>query len=77
MEFNEFKTKWETDILPNKPNCLRKGQALMNFLYEIWFEEYERISSVHYYERSDIDCYYNDSLIENTFEHLENKWKTK
>ena len=46
----------------------------MNILYSVWEEEYKRLSSVHYYDRTDIDCFYNDSLIPNTLEHLENIW---
>jgi len=75
ITFKEFKHKWEMEVLPNKPSFIREGQALINFLAEEWLEEYKRISSVHYYDRTDIDCFYNDSLIPNTWRHLEEIWK--
>jgi hypothetical protein len=75
MEFQEFKNTWETEILPNKPSFIRKGQSLMNYLADVNFEEYRRISSLLYYDRDDIDCFYNDSLIPNTLKHLEENWK--
>ena len=75
MTYTEFKTKWETEILPKKEGFIRKGQALINFLGEVWFEEYKRISSMHYYDKTNIDCFYNDNLIPNTWKHLEKVWK--
>lgn len=77
MTFQEFKNKWEIEILPNKPKFIRVGQALMNFLGDVWLDEYKRISSVHYYDETDIDCFYNDNLFYNTLAHLETVWKTK
>ena len=56
-------------------SSIRMGQHIMNILHSVWEEEYKRLSSVHYYDRTDIDCFYNDSLIPNTLEHLENIWK--
>lgn len=75
MTYKDFKTKWETEILSNKEGFIREGQALINFLGDVWFEEYKRISSVHYYDQKDIDCFYNDSLIPNTWKHLEKVWR--
>jgi hypothetical protein len=72
MTYEEFKNTFETEILPNKPKFIRDGQALMNYLAQINIEEYKRLASVHYYN---IDCYYNDSLIPNTWKHLEENWK--
>lgn len=74
MTYLEFKYNFETEILPNKPDFIREGQALMNFLGDIWFEEYKRISSVHYYDETNIDCFYNDKLIPNTWNHLVKVW---
>jgi hypothetical protein len=71
MTFNEFKTYIET----NKPPEIRKGQAIMTALSKIWEKEYIRISSVHYYDQTNIDCFYNDNLIPNTLAHLEKVWK--
>lgn len=75
MTFEEFVTNIYKHILPNKPDYIRKGQAIMNYLGDVWIEEYRRISSVHYYDKTDIDCFYNDKLIENTLKHLETEWK--
>lgn len=75
MNFQDFKNKWETDIKPNRHPDIREGQSLMNFLGEVWIEEYKRLSSVHYYDQTNIDCFYNDKLIPNTLNHLEKEWK--
>jgi hypothetical protein len=74
MTFTEFKTTWELDILPNKNSLIREGQALINFLGDVWINEYKRISSTHYYNETNIDCFFNDRLIPNTFKHLEKVW---
>jgi hypothetical protein len=73
MTFNEFKTSWEENIKPCNPQ-LRVGQSLMVYLCNIWVEEYKRLSSVHYYDETNIDCFYNDDLIQNTLNHLEKVW---
>ena len=75
MKYKKFKKTFEEDILPNKPEFIREGQALMNYLGDVWLEEYKRLSSVHYYNETNIDCFYNDSLISNTWKHLEKVWK--
>jgi hypothetical protein len=75
LSFARFKRNWENNYLPNKPAYIRKGQSLMNYLSTVWFEEYNRISSCHYYDETNIDCFYNDGLIENTLQHLEKTWK--
>ena len=46
----------------------------MNYLAGIWFEEYKRISSLDYYDETNIDCFYVDKLIPNTLKHLEKVW---
>ena len=69
VSFEEFNL-----LIEQKDTSLRKGQHIMNVLYTVWEEEYERLSSVHYYDKTDIDCFYNDSLIPNTLEHLEDIW---
>lgn len=75
MTFKKFKKIWDDEILPNKPDYIRRGQSLMNHLATVWLEEYNRITSVHFYDRTDIDCFYNDALIPNTLEHLEKVWE--
>jgi hypothetical protein len=74
MTFEFFKQDYYNRVLPNKPDYIRDGQALMNYLGDIWLEEYKRISSNHFYNKTDIDCFYNDKLIPNTLKHLEKVW---
>lgn len=74
MTFTEFKQSFQNDILPNKPEFIREGQALINYLGDVWIEEYKRLSSVHYYDETNIDCFYNDGLIPNTWNHLKKVW---
>jgi hypothetical protein len=68
MEYLEFKKIWEEEEMHIKHPYIRKGQSLMSFLAEIWFEEYERMTTTN------VDCFYNDDLINNTLEHLEKVW---
>jgi hypothetical protein len=75
MTFEEFKNNLENEIWPEVPSHIRKGQVLMNYLYRVWLKEYNRICSPNYYDRTDIDCFYNDKLIPNTLEHLKKVWK--
>lgn len=75
MTYLEFKNSFETEILPNKPAFIREGQALINYLGDVWLEEYKRISSQHFYDETNIDCFYNNNLIPNTLNHLEKAWK--
>lgn len=72
--FEEFEQKYLEEILSKRPDNIRKGQALMNFLHDIWPKEYIRLSSIDYYN-SNIDCFYNDRLIPNTLKHLRQEWK--
>lgn len=74
MIFKEFEAFYFNSILDQKPAYIRKGQALMNYLAEISLEEYNKITSLHYYDQTDIDCFYNDRLIPNTLKHLERVW---
>ncbi len=75
MTYLEFEYNIVNNIIPNKPDYIRDGQSIINYLGDVWFEEYKRISSVHYYDKTNIDCFYNDDLIPNTFNHLEKVWK--
>lgn len=74
MSFELFKQDFYEKILPNKPEYIREGQTLINYLGDIWVEEYKRISSNHFYDDKYIDCFFNDKLIPNTLEHLEKIW---
>jgi len=68
MDFNTFLKKYE-EIVEEKESFIREGQALMNYLATVWFDEYERITA------TDIDCFYNDDLIPSTLDHLKKVWK--
>jgi hypothetical protein len=74
ITYAEFVQKFNSEILPNKPADIRTGQCLMNFLAEVHPAEDMRLSSVNYYDRTDIDCFYNDELVPNTLKHLEEVW---
>ena len=71
MTYQQFKDKYYQEILPNKHEDIRKGQALMNFLGDIWFAEYKRMSSKF---APNVDCFYNDNLIPAALCHLQNNW---
>ena len=73
MTFEQFISEWEFKF-QHGPKHFRKGQSLMNYLADVWPSEYEKMVSIHYYDRTDIDCYYNDDLIPNTLQHLQDKW---
>jgi len=75
MNFDEFKSNFYSSILPEKHSDLRDGQCLMHYLNKCWYKEYVRVSSIDYYSAVDIDCFYNDKLIEYTFKHLESVWE--
>ena len=75
MTYEEFEKGFYNDILPNKESFIRIGQALMNYLANVWLKEYKRISSIHFYDRTNIDCFYTDKLINNTLKHLKRVWK--
>lgn len=74
MTYLEFVKNWKDTILPNKETFIRDGQSLMNYLGEVWLKEYKRLSSINYYNESNIDCFYNDRIIDNTLKHLEKVW---
>ncbi len=74
MTYEKFVETWKNEILPNKHPHVRDGQSLMNYLGDVWFEEYKRVSSQHFYSETDIDCFYRDSIITNTMNHLSKVW---
>jgi len=74
MNYEAFLTEFYKEILPNKPDFIRKGQALMNFLNKLWPEEYRRITTNYYHNKNEIDCFYKDELIPNTLTHLSEQW---
>jgi hypothetical protein len=74
MTFNVFKTTWETEVLPVKPDYIRKGQSLMNYLSSVWMNEYSRMVEANYEVGKQVDCFYMDSMIPTTLDHLERVW---
>ena len=75
ISYEEFVTNWKTLICPKTSQEVGGvGKSLMLYLLSVWPEEYTRLSSVHYYDRTDIDCYYKDELVDNTLEHLQSVW---
>lgn len=68
MTYTEFLQKWEQDILPNKEPYIREGQSLINFLGDIWIEEYKRINNTVF------DCFHRNDVIPKTLAHLEKVW---
>ncbi len=76
MKFEDFYTRYVGEVIPEKPSYIRNGQALMNFLSDVWPEEYRRITEGKYQE-SPIDCFYNDSYISITINHLEKVWNKR
>lgn len=77
MDFNDFIQHFYDNLLPNKKTGIRTGQAFMNYLHSVWPEEYNRISSIYFYDEDNIDCFYKDELIDNTIEHLRIVWKNR
>ena len=71
MTFEQFKNKYYQEILPNEHIDIRKGQSLMNFLSQVWFKQYKRMTSKF---ADNVDCFNNDNLIPNTLNHLQNNW---
>lgn len=51
---------------------MRRGQVVMNTLAKVWPEKYKEVSG------SVLDCFYNDSAVENLMIHLSNQdWDEK
>ena len=73
MNFQEFNVNWR-NLRTTDPEYIREGQSLMNYLGDVWLEEYKRISSQNYYDKTDIDCFYQNKLVPNTLKHLEKVW---
>jgi len=46
----------------------RYGQCVMNVLHSAWKEKYDELVN------TDIDCYYDDSLVEQVLNKLEKEW---
>lgn len=74
MTYQKFIEDWYDTVLPDKEPEIRMGQSFMIYLSEIWVVEYNRIVMGNYQIESNIDCFYNDSIIPNTMKHLEKNW---
>lgn len=72
LSFDEFKYNYLNIQLPNRPSFIRKGQLLMNYLGDVWFEEYKRIT-----DTKSFDCFYIDTIVPMTLTHLENVWNNR
>lgn len=68
ITFKQFLEEYEVRIFNRRH--LRRGQVLMNYLFEVWPTEYHRILG------TDEDCFYENGLIENTLDHLNSIWET-
>lgn len=69
MTYEEFEEKLLSEIIPNRDENIRSGQALMNYLSTINWDEYLKITSTEF------DCYYNDRLVPKTLKYLKNVWR--
>ena len=69
MTYDKFISSFQNEILPNKEHHIRHGQCLINYLGDVWMEEYTRIVG-----EDKIDCFYRDDLIPNCLEHLSKVW---
>jgi len=79
MTFDDFVFTFETNVWPARSQVERYGQALMNYLYEVWPAEAERIiqsqcQTLFNSELKHVDCFYNDNLVANTLIHLQSVW---
>lgn len=73
MTFQEFENNLYDDVLPNIEVYIRPGQAVMNYLAEVWFAEYKRLSECDS-ELKKLDCFHNNRTIPETLRHLEKVW---
>lgn len=70
MTFEEFKNNWKNKELPCIQRAeIRKGQSLINLLWDVWPKEYNRIIS-----DNNLDCFYDDGKIDNLLNHLSGSW---
>lgn len=74
MTYKKFIEDWYDYILPDKEPEIRMGQSLMIYLEEIWPDEYYRIIEDDFRFNTNLDCFYKDSNIPNTMDHLEKNW---
>lgn len=68
MTYEEFELAYFAE-LDNKPDFIRKGQCLFNFLYDIQSELANNIRG------GDLDCFHSDRKIPATLKYIKEKWK--
>ena len=71
MNFEHFVCKVDSEFLLNRSAGIRYGQTIMNVLGEVWPEKYEEIIA------TDFDCFYVDSMAQNTLVKLEADWASR
>lgn len=67
MTFEQFLEKADRFYCENEFE-LRYGQSIMNILYQVRPDKYKEIT------QTDLDCFYDDSTIKDTLDHLERTW---
>ena len=70
VSFEEFLNKVDKFYYENEFE-LRYGQTIMNVLYQIWPDQYKKIT------KTDLDCFYDDGTVKSTLEYLEKVWNDK
>jgi hypothetical protein len=68
MTFEEFVQKVDVFYHVNQPH-MRYGQSIMNMLYQSRPDLYETIKG------TDFDCFYDNSTVAFTLNHLETTWE--
>ena len=68
MTFEEFVEKVDSFYNENQPH-MRYGQSIMNMLYQIWPDQYKKITG------TDLDCFYDNGTVAFTLNHLEITWE--
>lgn len=74
MTYEEFEYNLYNDIIPNRGDFIRIGQALMNYLGTVWLEEYKRITEQKIIGGLPTDCFYVNRFVPNTLLHLKKVW---
>ena len=70
MTFEQFLQKVD-DFYYEHAFEMRYGQSIMNMLHKIYPDWYKRITG------SDLDCFYDDGIIQFTLEYLEKEWNER
>ena len=69
MKFEQFVQQADIFYNYNHPH-MRYGQSVMNVLYQIRPDLYEKTKG------TDFDCFYDDSTVALTLNNLETRWET-